>query len=490
MIMVKKIEMLLKRKDKTSWWVFLLIFLSGLAFSASAQNIEKDKKLGAENALMVKSQIGLYADQEMTEYVASVGNKLVANLADNPFEFQFHIADDPVPNAFALPGGYVYVTRGFLSLIITEDELACVLGHEIIHVVQRHSIKRMRSSVLPSLLEVPGNIVGNVVSDDLGNLINAPISTSNNLLLSSYSRSHETESDVKGIALAAKSGYDPSSMSDILSRLTTAVEDMTNQQEKKSYFDDHPYTPDRVNKINKEASKLLINSAKPISTRPLEIFKGMTYGENPAKGVFVANTFLQPKLDFSIVFPEGWHTTNQSTTVGAIHANRQAAIFLGLDNAKITPAQHALRFEQEFKQKNAKVPYRSEPYSINGNSGHVFSLVDNSGSEPMYIYYLWLEMNNKVFKLIGIAPKIFEKDLDRTAESLRSISKTERKSISENYLSLVSAQNSETITALNNRTKNLLSNSFTAIINGVAENEQLKPDQQIKIVLTKKYLIR
>jgi predicted Zn-dependent protease len=231
----------------------LILLHSGISV---AQSIELDKKLGAENAKLVEVQIGLVNDKELTGYVQSVGNRLIAELDNNPFEFQFHIADDPIPNAFALPGGYVYVTRGILSLITTEDELACVMGHEIIHVIRRHSVRQMRSSILPHMLELPGAIVGTVVDEDLGNLLNTPITTSNRLLLSSYSRKHETESDTRGIELASKAGYDPNAMATILERLSLAVEVITNEKEKKSYFDDHPFTPDRVNKINKTSSKL------------------------------------------------------------------------------------------------------------------------------------------------------------------------------------------------------------------------------------------
>ena len=101
----------------------LKAFLSTLTFIlintgiSTGQSVELDKQLGAENAKIVEVQMGLVPDKELTEYVNSIGNRLVDVLDENPFEFQFHIADDPIPNAFALPGGYVYVTRGILSLV-------------------------------------------------------------------------------------------------------------------------------------------------------------------------------------------------------------------------------------------------------------------------------------------------------------------------------------------------------------------------------------
>ena len=238
--------------------------------------------------------MGLVPDKELTGYVSSIGNRLVDALDENPFEFHFYVADDPIPNAFALPGGYVYVTRGILSLVTKEDELACV-----IHVIRRHSVRQMRSSIIPNLLELPGSIVGTVVDDDLGDLLNTPIHTSNSLLLASYSRKHETESDTRGIELASKAGYDPNAMAAILERLSTAVEVISNEQEKKSYFDDHPYTPDRVKKITKTTSTLSWEEKAKISEDFPAPLDGMVFGYHPGKGLFKEEVFLHPDLQKS-----------------------------------------------------------------------------------------------------------------------------------------------------------------------------------------------
>ena len=140
--------------------LFTLIFSGFSIYSLDAQSTDLDKKIGAESAQMVEESMGIYPDESMTNYVAEVGNRLIAELGEQPFEFSFRIADTDVPNAFALPGGYTFITRGLLALINTEDELAGVMGHEIIHAHRRHSIKQMRKEVLPALLKIPGEIVG------------------------------------------------------------------------------------------------------------------------------------------------------------------------------------------------------------------------------------------------------------------------------------------------------------------------------------------
>ena len=476
---------------KPERWKFPLLVLSVFLFSSGisyAQSIELDKKLGAENAELVEVLMGIYPDKEMTAYVNAVGTKLIAALDKNPFEFQFHIVDDPVPNAFALPGGYVYVTRGILSLTTSEDELACIMGHEIIHVIDRHSIKQMRSSILPNMLELPGAIVGNVVNEDLGNLLNAPINTGNRLLLSSYSRKHETASDTKGIELASKAGYDPNAMAAILERLSKAVEILTNEKEKKSYFDSHPYTPDRVDKINKTIPKLDQTERSIIAADFPAPLNGLLFGYNPAKGLFKDQKFLHPELNFAIVFPEEWETFNQPTTVGAIHEDRKAGIFVGLEDPSKSPEDYARTFEQEIEKEYGTKPTRSEPRTVNNHSGYLISMDDNTGDETMYIHILWLKMNGLLFKLIGIAPKSFEADLRNTARSLRALTSEERNSIDVYTVRIVKANKNETIEEISARHNNVVNTSIIAIMNGNEEGEKLNKNQAVKIVIREKYI--
>ena len=180
---------------KASLLVITVLFLPLILYS---QSIELDKELGEQNAKMVELQMGIYEDVEKTEYIRRIGNRLISQLEDPLFDYQFHLVPDMAPNAFALPGGYVYVTTGLIPILESEDELGCILAHEIIHANSRHSIKQLKKSILPRLLEVPGNLIG-LLNKDLGALFNAPIQTSNALLLASYSRGFETEADIEGI---------------------------------------------------------------------------------------------------------------------------------------------------------------------------------------------------------------------------------------------------------------------------------------------------
>lgn len=454
----------------------------------NSQNIEYDKKIGAESAEIVEAQIGLYDDEELTNYLNTVGQRLVAEIEDNPFDFNFYVADTPIPNAFALPGGYIYFTRGILALINTEDELACILAHEIMHVIERHSVKQMRKGILPSLLQLPGNIVGMVVSDELGSLVNTPITTSSQLRLASYSRKHETESDMKGIELAAKAGYDPLSLGDILDRLSKTVELLTEQEEQKSYFDSHPYTPDRVEKIEKRSGKLDKADARLVSADFPAPLDGMLVSYNPAKGVFRGDEFIHPDLNFTLEFPRDWEHFNQATAVGAVHAEKKAAIVLGLEDPSMSPEEHARNFENKLLEKHKKTPDVSEHRTVNGNKGYLVSMEDKSGKEVMYIHLLWLKMDDKVFQLIGIAPRQLETRLKETASSLRTLSEGERKGVKMRVVRVVEAKADENIEEMNNRSSGVTKIELLALINGVEVNSKLKEGQAIKIITEENYI--
>lgn len=480
---MKKYLLHLKEKFILSIIVFILLSSSYL----SGQSIKYDQVMGEENAKMVEAQMGLYDDQEMTTYLNKVGNKLVSNLEKPLFDYQFHLVPGLEPNAFALPGGYIYVTTGLIPLFENEDEFACILAHEIIHSNNRHSIKQIRKSILPSLLKVPGNLLG-VVNNDLGELFNAPLEISNSLLFASYSRKFETEADNEGVALAAASGYSPKSMSDILIRMSYAIEIATGQKEQKSYFDDHPYTPDRNNNIKKQIVKYEIKHSKPVSDNFLKEFDGILFGTDPAFGVIEDNKFLHPVINFFIEFPKGWKINNRPTNVGAYHPNGKAAVFFSIENKGLNPQEAGKVFltnlEEEYK---SKLSSKGE-YVLNSKKGYIISFTEKIEKITMYADVLWLPLDDKIFKIIGISPIEYRKKLETSAASLRNLTKEEKMSIKQNYIKLVKASKNETIESLSKRLKNKLNPKLTAIINSHNLNDKLKEGELIKIVLDKPFL--
>jgi len=165
---------------------------------------EQEKKIGSEEAKKVEQQMGLLDDSRFVPYLNQLGQRLAEQSPRKDVTYQFHLVDMPEPNAFALPGGYVYVTRGLLALTNSEDELAGVVGHEIGHVAARHSVQKIsKQGPFAVLFGIVSGITG-LVSPLVGNIIGGVGDFAQSLVFSPYSRSQETEADKVGQEMAAK----------------------------------------------------------------------------------------------------------------------------------------------------------------------------------------------------------------------------------------------------------------------------------------------
>lgn len=462
---------------KTLNMVFVLFFSGSLV--VQGQNTDFDKKMGAKASKSAEAEYGIYPDKKMTAYVESIGKRLVAQLGETPFDFKFFIADDFIPNAFALPGGYVYVTRGILSLINTEDELACVMAHEITHVTERHSVNQMRRGIIPAVLMLPGNIVSATASEQVGQLLNAPIAITTAGTSSAHSRKQESEADTKGVALAAKAGYDPSALADILNRLSKAIEVISNQKEKKSWLDDHPFTPDRITNINAICKDLKWEKKAGNSDNAVQSLDGLVFFDSPLKGIFYKSVFVHPELDFTITFPEGWNTQNEADAVVAERKDKKAGIYLGLVDPSKTAADYAKEFETALIKKHGKKPMISEP---RGESAYLVVINERSGKEEVFLHVLWIKIGEHMFKLIGVAPKLYEDALKATAKSLRTLTAEEKKSVEISVMRIAKAEEGENLKALSKRTSSSMRLKGLSVINGIDSTATLKTGQEIKIV--------
>src|SRR5215831_8577386 len=211
------------RKFGWRWALAAMLATAGARAQLFIGPASQDVEQGAEVAKIVEQQIGICANQQTTKYVQEVAGRLVVAAKDQRWKFKFQIVDQAEPNAFAIPGGGIYVSRGLLALVNREDELAGVLGHEMAHVTERHSAKQQRKGLFSGLLSLPGRVVGGVVGEDLGALVNAPATVLSGVRMSAYSRGQENESDRIGIATAATAGYEPDALADMLLRLDRDV---------------------------------------------------------------------------------------------------------------------------------------------------------------------------------------------------------------------------------------------------------------------------
>lgn len=458
-----------------------------LAVSVSAQvlrTVEDEVVAGDEAARQVEQQMGLYRAETTEEYVREIGERLVSGLGPSPYTFTFQVVDQSVPNAFALPGGHIYVSRGLVMLANSEDEIAGVLGHEISHVTQRHSARQSRRAILPTLLAVPGAVVGGVVSEDLGTLMNAPIMAVGKVSLSRYGRGQEREADELGMALAARSGYEPRALAVILTQLERDVAALTGETRKASFFDSHPTTPKRVQGIDKGAAKIQRNPQPALAADQADFLgrlDGLHSGDNPAQGLFRDQQFLHPDLNFTITFPDSWKTVNNPSVVGAVAPGKEALAALGVVGEAEDPTELGRAFVAKLAEKYRTTPTEARAVEVGKWPGYLVTLTEGSGRSAANLHYLWVTIGDVTFQLIAAGPETARPTLREIALSLRPLTPQERASITAKRLRIVTADDDETLATLGPRAANVWSESYTALVNNLPAGKPLDDGLLIKI---------
>ena len=468
----------------------LTCFATALALSLFAQDISVDKKLGAENALLVEREIGLYQHDSLYKLVNTVGHKLVSALTNNPFEFKFFLADSPEPNAFALPGGYIYVTRGILLLIQTEDELAGIIAHEITHVSERHSVKQMKKGRIGGILQIPGNIVNAVTGTRLGNIVNTPIALGSRAFVSSYSRGHEKDADIYGAKLAASAGYSPNALADALERLAKGIEIITGAKEKKNYFSDHPMTSSRIADIRKAHPAVKDENSSHYTQSNEEFqqkFNGLCFGPNPEQGVFIDSLFVHPELGFSWTAPRGWKTVNKPTAVGIYPEKGDAITVLSAIDSEKSVSEIGEEVKSNALKSNAVIVQSARDTTINSNKAYLIRMRE-AERRDVFLEVMWISLDNKVFQLAGVFTPPNKKDVHETLCSFRKSHAEELKMVNRLELQIVHSQKSESISQLSERTSNKLNVTLTALINDLKQESTLEENSVMKIIRAVPYV--
>ncbi|HEX6223602.1 MAG TPA: M48 family metalloprotease [Chryseolinea sp.] len=468
----------------------IIFCLAAVTASCIAQNVSYDKKLGAENAILVEQEMGIYKHDSLSQLINAVGKKLVSRLKNNPFEFKFFLADSPEPNAFALPGGFVYVTRGILPLIQTEDELAGIMAHEIIHVTERHSVKQMKKGLIGGVLQIPGNLINTVTHTRIGNILNTPIAFTSQAFVARYSRNHERDADSYGIQLAASAGYDPNALATALARLSKGVELLTGKAEKKNYFSDHPFTPARVTDIRKAAPKYKpVGSTRIASSQETfrQTFDGLCFGPNPKQGIFTDSLFIHPDLGFSWIAPSGWNSVNKPASVGSYSEKGDAFVVLSIaDTAKSVKEIGEYAKGKAEKSKDVIVLSAIDT-TINHNTAYLLRLKRADKKGEVFLELLWVEFEGNVFSLAGAYAPPHKTVAHNSLCSFRKSHDEELANVVQYDLRVVQAEKNETLGQLSKRSDNRLNLGLMAVINDLDQKNPISENILVKIVRSRAY---
>lgn len=289
--------------------------------------------LGQRYSQEISKQQPTYHDAALNAYVNRVGQKLAAVSHRSGLRYQFKVVDSTAVNAFALPGGYIYITRGLLAYLNSEAELAAVLGHEIGHVTARHSVRQQSASTATSVVgAVVTAATGVSASQDLFNLMGGA-------LLSGYGREHELEADRLGAQYLVKAGYAPHAIIEVLGVLKNqeaferqlAAEEGREPRSYHGVFASHPSNDRRLQEVVAAAGKLPVNGAEKINRQSfLQQIDGLLFGPGEQDGRVRKNRFLHKPLDFALTFPTGWKINNQPDKLVATAPGQAALLQLEL----------------------------------------------------------------------------------------------------------------------------------------------------------------
>ncbi|MBW1837936.1 MAG: M48 family metalloprotease, partial [Deltaproteobacteria bacterium] len=405
-----------------------------------------ERELGTREALKVEQTMGLVQDPELVAYVETLGGRLAAHSPRRDVDYTFHVVDMVEPNAFALPGGYVYVSRGLLALANSEDELAGVMGHEIAHVAARHAAQRVTATTATAPVRIATGIAGavtGIVAPGVGETIAGVGQVTSALVIAPYSRSQEREADRVGQEIVADAGWDPNGLSSMLETLGHEEALASGEARQNSFFATHPSMPERVSQTTEHAAELKSAAANPIARDRADLLaklEGLLLGNDPAQGVFIENQFLQPILDFFLLFPAGWQNQNNHDFVAAKDPGGKGLVVVGIAGEGNDPVEVLRQMEQK---QGKKLLENAEQKKINGLQAVQMKATVDTSEGRMGAAITWIAHKGLVFQIAGISPvenfNDYQEVFSATAHSFRPLTESDSSRIKEARLRIVRA---------------------------------------------------
>ena len=304
----------------------------------------QEVEMGKQAAQEVQQTMGTYKDPKVEAYVNNLGQSLAKQTTRPNLPWQFHVVEDASVNAFALPGGPVFVTRGILGTLNSEAELAGVMGHECGHVAARHSATQLSKAQVAQLGLGLGSILSPAVAS-VGQVAGAGLQ----VMFLKFSRDDESQADKLGLAYMANDGYDARSMLEVF-RTLNRVSKLAGGGKLPQWLETHPDPENRLGAAEQRLKEIKhdFTGAKVNREDYLRTIDGIVYGEDPRQGFFKGQLFLHPELKFQVQFPEGWKTQNTPQAVAAISPKQDAIVQLQAAGQGTSPEQAAQKF---FSQK-------------------------------------------------------------------------------------------------------------------------------------------
>jgi predicted Zn-dependent protease len=453
-----------------------------------------EKQEGAKNHPQILNEFGGAMQSEQTAYVVRVGKNIAlqSGLGNGESDFTVTMLNSPVNNAFAIPGGYVYITRQLVALCNSEAEMAGVLGHEVGHTAARHSKKRQKRGTIANILGAGGAILGSVLGDNgglagvLGSGLKQYSGTIAQLVTLSYSRGQEEEADDLGIRYLSKAGYDPGALSSMLTSLAlqTSVDARLAGQSSGSvpeWASTHPDPAKRVVRAATKAKTFPASTLRKAETHFAAI-NGMLYGDDPKQGVVEGQQFLHPDIRLKFTAPNGFGMQNGTQSVTVAGNGGQAIFtqgaFSGDREAYVAAALKSISGSQQ-----AIAPGAISRTTVNGIPAFYSTSVvaTQQGQREITVFaYEWAA--NTAYHFITVSAANAN-PFNSMFQSVSRLTTNEAAAIKPRKLKVVTVARNDTVASLAAKMAytSLQTERFLAL-NGLSGNAALTSGQKIKIV--------
>jgi predicted Zn-dependent protease len=441
---------------------------------------DKEVQLGGQTDVDVVRQFGIYGDQKLNAYVNGLGQRM-AKVSHRPhLGYHFKVLDISIVNAFAVPGGYVYFTRGILASLNSEAELAGVMGHEIGHITARHSAQQYSRAQLAGI----GMAVGSIVSPEF-RALSGLTGMGVQMLFLKFSRDNERQSDDLGVEYATKVGYDASQMANFFETL-----DRMNPHSDKSglpgWFSTHPNPEDREKVVRAKTrewqQKLGQKNPKVGRNEYLRHIDGLVFGEDPRQGYVDDGMFYHPQLRFQFPVPRNWNVNNTPLQVHMAPKQGGAEIVLSVTSGT-SPRQAAINFAEKYQAGVIKYDGRK----VNGLSGYrLISDIATQGGVVRILSY-FIRKDNYIYVFHGRSwVNSFDGYLnlfDRTMGQFRHLTDRKRINVHPDRIRIKTAKGADTMgNVLRSMGVPEKERKEIALLNGKSLNDPIPANTMIKVV--------
>ncbi len=451
-----------------------------LSFTSEAQEIQ----MGKDADPQIMAEYGLYENKELQNFISAKGKQMGA-ISDRPnLTYHFKIVDSEVVNAFAVPGGYVYFTRGIMAHFNNEAEFAGVLGHEIGHIAAKHSVSQQAKSTLGQI----GLLAGMVLSPTVAQY-GQELSQGLGVLFLKFGRDAERQSDELGVKYSSKIGYDAHQMAGFFGTLQNLSEDSGNSLP--SFLSTHPNPGDRMATVEQLATQTQkrLNLKNPVVNRNsyLKMIDGLVYGKDPKQGFVEDNIFYHPVLKFQFPIPNGWKTNNSPQVFQMADPQGKAIM-----NFTLAPGKNLQEAASTTIQKYGLTVVQSDQTTINGlNTIRV--IADQAGNQQQQSPALrtlsyFIADGDRIYHMIGITALATFDNYDNLFSStmsgfkrLTDAEKINRKPDRIKIITTTSNTNLDELLRIRKETSAQRKRE-TAVLNGMTLTQSIPRGTMIKVI--------